>query len=247
MPLQSVLPAADDTLAACEARGCCAACDARALSICAVLPHPELAQLADCASVCAYPPGAALTRQGDAAEHVFNITEGLVMMSALLADGRRQVLGFLFKGDFVGLSGGATHDFTLQAVTPVQACRFDRTPFRRLLAQTPRLEEELLARASDELRAARAHVTLLGRKTALERVTSFLLAMAERGAALGGPADRAALPMTRTDIADHLGLTTETVSRTLSALRRKGVIAPDGPAALRLLSPAHLAAMAEAA
>jgi CRP/FNR family transcriptional regulator len=128
----------------------------------------------------------------------------------------------------------------------VKVCRFPRPAFRHLLLETPSLEEELLSRASDELLAARAHLTLLGRKTAMERVSSFLLHLAQRQSRLGGSADQVALPMTRIDIADYLGLTSETVSRSLSMLRRLKAIqvTADG---VRLLKPGLLQDLAEAA
>jgi CRP/FNR family transcriptional regulator len=171
-----------------------------------------------------YLAGENLVLEGDAANYVFNITEGVVMLTRLLTDGRRQVLGFLFKGDFLGLAQGSDYGCTVQALTTVRVCRFPNSSFRRFLLKTPELEQELLSRASDELRAAQTHITLLGRKTATERVASFLLYIADREAALGGSPDIAFLPMTRADIADYLGITTETVSRVISAMKRQGVI-----------------------
>jgi CRP/FNR family transcriptional regulator len=225
----------------------CIRCGARQTSICHVLPHPELRRLADCASVKTYIAGDAIFHEGEAAEYVFNITEGMVMLFKLLSDGRRQVLGFLFKGDFLGLTGGAEHQFGVQALTTVRICRFPRTAFRRLLLETPRLEEELLSRASDELISARAHLTLLGRKTALERVSSFLIYIADQEAKIGGAPDLALLPMTRADMADFLGLTTETVSRIMSSLKRDRLIQLLQHGAVRLLRRDQLVARAEAA
>lgn len=225
----------------------CAACSARAVSICSVLPHPELRRLADCATVKAYEANAVLTHEGEPAEFVFNITEGMVMLFKLLHDGRRQVLGFLFKGDFLGLAAGAEYGFSAQALGRVKVCRFQRSAFRRLLQSTPRLEEELLSRAVDELVSVREHLTLLGRKTAMERVSSFLLYMADREGRLGGAPNLAFLPMTRSDIADHLGLTTETVSRVISALKRQQTIQLTGHGGVRLLARSELEALAEAA
>ena len=223
----------------------CEACSARAFSICSVLPHPELRKLADCGSVKVYDPHADLIREGDTAEHVFNITEGTVMLYRLLSDGRRQVLGFLLKGDFLGLTAGAAYDLGVQALTPVQVCRFPRPAFRHLLLETPQLETELLSRASDELLSARAHLTLLGRKTSMERVSSFLLHLADRQDKLGGSAELVALPMTRTDIADYLGLTSETVSRSLSMLKRLKAIQVVDSSAVRILRRSTLEDLSE--
>lgn len=227
--------------------GQCEACSARTISICRILPHPDLRDLADLAALKAYRAGDLVFREGDRAEHVFNITEGMVMAFKLLGDGRRQVLGFLFKGDFVGLVGGAEHGFGVQALTHVSVCRFPRPAFRRFLLERPDLEDELLSRASDDLVAARDHVTLLGRKSATERVTSFLLGMAEREARLGGAPDLAFLPMTRADMADFLGLTLETVSRVLSSLKRQRIIELLPHNIIRLSQRERLSDMAEAA
>ena len=235
---------------AAEAGACpqaCEACSARPFSICHVLPHPDLRRLADGGAVKTFAPHTALVCEGEPAEHVFNITEGVVMLYRLLTDGRRQVLGFLLKGDFLGLTAGAAYDLGVEALTPVRVCRFPRPAFRRLLLETPQLEQELLSRASDELLAARAHLTLLGRKTAIERVCSFLLHLADRQARLGGSAELIELPMTRTDIADYLGLTPETVSRSLSMLKRLKAVLTVGTDAVRLLKREMLEDLAEAA
>lgn len=223
----------------------CEDCSARPFSICKVLPHPELRRLADCSTVRVYEPHTELVREGDPAEFAFNITDGTVMLFRLLPDGRRQVLGFLLKGDFLGLTAGATYDLGVQALTRVKVCRFPRPAFRHLLLETPALEEELLSRASDELLAARAHLTLLGRKTAMERVSSFILHLSDRQLRLGGSAEQVELPMTRIDIADYLGLTSETVSRSLSMLRRLKAIQVDGQT-IRIAKPALLRDIAEA-
>ncbi len=225
----------------------CEACDARGLSICRVLPHPELRRLADAAAIDTYATGATLLFEGAPDEYVFNITEGVVMLFKGFADGRRQVLGFLFKGDFLGLTQTGNYGFSAQALTPAKACRFPRDPFQRLLRETPRLKEELLARASDELVSAQVHLTLLGRKTAMERVATFLGRMADRAAILGGEPGMAALPMTRTDIADYLGLTTETVSRVMSTLKRREIIRQGGRGVVRIVDRRRLEAVAERA
>jgi CRP/FNR family transcriptional regulator len=225
----------------------CEACDARGVSICRVLPHPQLRRLAAPAAIGDYAIGETLLFEGDPAAHVLNITEGAVMLSKGLADGRRQVLGFLFKGDFLGLTLTETYGLSAQALTPAKACRFPRASFQRLLRETPRLEEELLSRASDELVSARLHLTLLGRKSATERVATFLGCMADRTATLGGQPGTAHLPMTRADIADYLGLTTETVSRVISALKRQRTIGQAGRGLVRILDAQRLEALAERA
>jgi CRP/FNR family transcriptional regulator, anaerobic regulatory protein len=223
----------------------CSFCEARAFSVCKAVPDADLAHLAEAASVTKLGKGDVLVREDDAASCLFNVTAGALKIYKLLPDGRRQVLGFLFTGDFLGVGRRDRYGFTAEALTPVGLCRFPRRKFMRLLDACPALERELLCRASSELSAAQEQMLLLGRKTARERIASFLQAVSVRTERLGAPADLIHLPMTRTDIADYLGLTTETVSRVFTDLRRQGRIHLAGSGAVRLLDPAGLAAIAE--
>ena len=164
--------------------------------------------------------------EDDPATEVFTVIRGMLKLSKLLPDGRRQITGFLSPGDYLGLAFAERYVYSAEAVTPVRVCRFPRSAFLGLLDQFPALEKALLGRAATELAAAQQQMLLLGRKTARERVASFFSQLAERqGADEGAVVD---LPMTRTDIADHLGLTIETVSRSIASLRKAGLIAlPD--------------------
>lgn len=223
----------------------CEACGVRNASICRALSPADLEGLSGCGSITRYSEGQELLNEGSVAEHVFNITEGTAMMSRLLTDGRRQILGFFAKGDFIGLTAGADYGFTVEALTPVTVCRFPLKPFRRTLVEKPWLEAELLGRASDELVNARRHVTLLGKKTAIERVTSFIIDMADRQTHLGGSTDLAHLPMTRSQIGDYLGLTLETVSRTFSVLRQRRLIQLLPHSIVRLVDREEMTRLAE--
>lgn len=224
----------------------CGHCGAHRYSVCRVLPDAELSRLATVAAVRRLAPADALVRQGDPATHVFNVTDGCIMLSTLLADGRRQVLGFLTLGDFIGLRTDLTYSFTAEAVGSATVCRLPRQPFLDVLLQTPALEWELLDRASDDLACAEQHMILLGRKTAEERVASFLIDMANKQARNGGEPNLLILRMTRTDIADYLGLTTETVSRVISAWNRRSIIQLAGHRTVRLLNRAWLDRTAKA-
>lgn len=202
----------------------CDHCGARALSVCGSLGDEDLARLDSLAEHMTLDAGDVLTRQGDAAAHVFNITSGSVRVFKLLADGRRQITGFLFAGDFLGLANAEAYVFSAEAIEPVTACRFRRSEYRALIRDRPMLETALLDRATHELAMAQNQMVLLGRKTALERVSSFLLDLPARDPARPGPVDHIRLPMTRSEIADYLGLTIETVSRVLTRLKTDGVI-----------------------
>lgn len=202
----------------------CATCGARPLGVCADLKGHELQSMACNSENIHAEAGQALFHEGDANPFVFNVVEGAVKLYRLLPDGRRQITGFLFQGDFLGLGGRATASFTAEALTPLQACRFRRGDFDQLLNAMPALEHRLVALAGDELMAAQEQIVLLGRKTAKERLASFLLRLAERQQQLGGAPDQVHLPMTRLDIADYLGLTIETVSRVMTQLKTSGLI-----------------------
>ncbi len=223
----------------------CGLCEARPLSVCRAVPDADLSRLAEAATVVELDKGAVLIREDDPSTALFNITSGAVKIYKLLPDGRRQVLGFLFTGNFLGVGRTARYGFTAEALTAVRLCRFPRGKFMRLLDEWPTFERELLCRASSEISSAQDQMLLLGRKTARERIASFLGMLSARANRLGVAADHLHLPMTRMDIADYLGLTTETVSGVFSELRRQGRIRLDGAGTVRLLDPAGLEAMAE--
>ena len=202
----------------------CSTCGARPLGVCADLKGHELQSMACSSETIHTNAGQALFHEGDPNPYVFNVVEGAVKLYRLLPDGRRQITGFLFQGDFLGLGGRGTANFTAEALTPLQACRFRRGDFDQLLNAMPALEHRLVSLAGDELMAAQEQIVLLGRKTAKERLASFFVRLAERQQVLGGPEGQVHLPMTRLDIADYLGLTIETVSRVITQLKTSGLI-----------------------
>jgi len=225
----------------------CATCGARPLGVCADLKGHELQGMACASETVTAQPGQALFHEGDPNPFVFNVVDGAVKLYRLLPDGRRQITGFLFQGDFLGLGGRGASRFTAEALTPLSACRFRRSEFDQLLNALPALEHRLVAMAGDELMAAQEQIVLLGRKTARERIASFLTRLSARQVQLGGPEGRVHLPMTRLDIADYLGLTIETVSRVFTQFKTSGLIQllPNNEVALP--HPAALKALGEGA
>lgn len=171
-----------------------------------------------------FDPHSHLINEAENADNLFNITAGCVRLYKLLGDGRRQITGFLFPGDFLGLAVDETYGYSAEAITKVEACRFPRRRFEGLLDDIPKLERRLLGLASNELAAAQDQMLLLGRKTAQEKVASFLLTLSHRARQAGRTDNPVELPMSRSDIADYLGLTTETVSRTFTQMKRTGAI-----------------------
>ena len=200
----------------------CATCDIRRVAVCAAVGPEHLSRLSAIASEQSLAPGRLLFEEGEPAEAVYVVTAGMLKLYKLLSDGRRQILGFVVPGDFLGCAFGRLHVCSAEAVTAVELCRLRRARFLTLLDDCPSLEKEIMRRTCTELAAAQEQMLVLGRKTATERVASFILRMSERRR----PANDSPLqlPMSRADIADYLGLTVETVSRTLSSLRKSGAI-----------------------
>jgi len=223
----------------------CASCEARQLSVCNAIPDAELAQLVTIAVVTEAQPGRTFIDEGEAADSFFNITGGSAKLFKLLPDGRRQITGFVGAGHFLGLAVSDIYAFSAEAIGPVRYCRFSRSRLRRLLDDFPLMEKRLLEVASNELVAAQEQMLLLGRKTARERVASFLLAQSRQGLPCGNARRRFTLPMTRSDIADYLGLTIETVSRTMTRLRGEGLIDLQAQGELLILDPAGLVSLAD--
>ncbi len=163
-----------------------------------------------------------IVAQGEPAGFCYYIVSGCIRTVKLMEDGRRAVGEFLFAGDLFGWESLDEHDFGAEAVTPVTLRRYARRTFEALADRDCGFARRLRELTAGQLRAGRERLVLLGRKTALERIASFLLEMAER-MRLGGCA-MIELPMGRADMADYLGLTIETVSRGLTQLRQDGTI-----------------------
>ncbi len=142
----------------------------------------------------------------------------------MMPDGRRQITGFLYPGQLIGLETQDCYEFTAEAVTKVTLCRYPIAKLDAVLDQLPGLARRLLKSAASELIAAQDQMLLLGRKSGIERLTSFLLRLSRFNRQQGKDPELVYLPMTRTDIADYLGMTTETVSRLFTRLKTMGVI-----------------------
>jgi CRP/FNR family transcriptional regulator, anaerobic regulatory protein len=214
----------------------CEHCDARPYSVCNAIPDEDMARLASIAVVTEVAGGSTFIEEAEPAHSFFNITRGTAKLFKLLPDGRRQITGFAGVGHFLGLAVSETYAFSAEAIEPVRFCRFPRTRLRALLDDYPAMEKRLLEVAANELVAAQEQMLLLGRKTARERMASFLVMQSRQGLGCRQPRGRFPLPMTRSDIADYLGLTIETVSRTLTRFRSEGLIEIPGQSELVILN-----------
>lgn len=180
--------------------------------------------------------------EGDAADCWYKVVAGAVRICKLLADGRRHIAEFCFGGDCFGLDAAAERVFSAEAVGDAIVMRYPRRATDRLIEEDPRVSRRLCEATLRDLAHAQTRMLLLARMTAPERVASFLLELSERS-------DRkrtVEVPMSRTDIADYLGLTIETVCRVLSAFKRDGAIAIPSSHRIELCDRAALAAVADA-
>lgn len=203
----------------------CAHCAVRGSAICSALSEQEMATLDQATHSLHCASGSTLVRTGDTRQYVYTLTSGALRMVRTLADGRRQITGFVLPGDYVGLTGTPRHRHDIEAIVDSQVCRTPVMEMRRMLEQYPHLERKLLQRTSMELATAQDTGLALARLQPSERLAYFLLRLAARSTRPGMPGDTVALPMGRGDIADHLGLTMETVSRTFTKLKQQQLIA----------------------
>lgn len=231
-----------------EASHPCFDCAVRLQSVCGVLESDELRAFRQSGTTATIDAGKTLFYEGDPANNVFNLTTGTLRLSKLLPDGRRQIAGFVFPGDFLGITMEEEHAFTAEAVTASELCRFPRGRFDDFVEAHSHLERRLYALAAHELAAARQQLVLLGRKTAAERVASFLLMLAARARNEADESlepDEVVLPMSRNDIADYLGLRIETVSRELSGLKAGRLIQLLDTHKIRLIDRERLEELAD--
>lgn len=166
--------------------------------------------------------GEELFAEGDGAEYFYKVVSGSIRTYKLLSDGRRQIDAFHLVGDIFGLEAGDEHRFTAEALADATVLAFRRSRLAELTADDPAFRDQVMVSMMRSLERAQDHMLLLGRKTAQEKIATFLLDMAGRVSEDGG--GHIELPMQRCDIADHLGLTIETVSRTLTQFVREGLI-----------------------
>lgn len=209
----------------------CDTCAIRHRAVCGALNKAELADLNRIARRKTVPAGRVIMSDEEPADFFANIVSGLVKLSKTLPDGRQQIVGLLFPTDFLGRAYAENNPYLAEAATETELCCFPHARFEALLKRHPDLERRLFERTLDELDGAREWMVLLGRKTAAEKVASFLLMVARRSAAVGcvhpeqaGPETVFELPLTRADIGGYLGLTIETVSRQMTKLKMGDII-----------------------
>ncbi|MBN2629595.1 MAG: Crp/Fnr family transcriptional regulator [Rhodobacteraceae bacterium] len=211
----------------------CADCPIRHRAVCAHCESDELTKLEQIKYYRSYQAGQTVIWSGDRMDFVASVVTGIATLTQTMEDGRRQMVGLLLPSDFVGRPGRSTAAYDVTATTDLVMCCFRKKPFEELMSATPHIAQRLLEMTLDELDAAREWMLLLGRKTAREKIASLLAIIARRDASLKSPRSSRGsvifdLPLTREEMADYLGLTLETVSRQMSALKKDGVIELEG-------------------
>jgi CRP/FNR family transcriptional regulator len=210
----------------------CGDCPIRHRAVCARCEPDELKRLEEIKYYRSFEAGQTVVWSGDRMDFVGSVVSGIATLTQTMEDGRRQMVGLLLPSDFVGRPGRNVASYDVTAVTDLVMCCFRAKPFEALMRSIPSIGQRLLEMTLDELDAAREWMLVLGRKTAREKIASLILIIARRDASLKlrdrTGAIRVDLALTREAMADYLGLTLETVSRQISALRKDGVIELEG-------------------
>lgn len=210
----------------------CGDCPIRHRAVCARCEPDELNALEQIKYYRSFQAGQPVIWSGDRMDFVASVVSGIATLTQTMEDGRRQMVGLLQPSDFLGRPGRMNAAYDVTAATDLVMCCFRRKPFEEMIRTTPNVAQRLLEMTLDELDAAREWMLLLGRKTAREKIASLLTMVARRdaGLKLAKPGGRIAfdLALTREEMADYLGLTLETVSRQMSALKKDGLIELEG-------------------
>lgn len=162
--------------------------------------------------------------EGDEREHIYEIVEGVVSVYTVMPDGRRQVISFCYPGTLLGFGHADKYLYNAEALSPVKLRCYPAGALERVAAERPELSQSLMSFMMAELAATRDQLLTLGRKSASEKIASFLLDLSKHNCDVEEDPRVLHLPMTRSDIADYLGLTIETVSRNFTKLRTEGII-----------------------
>ena len=208
----------------------CVSCEARHRGICGALNPDQLVALSKSTKRHRAETGKELMSDCGSVDRFSNVLSGVVKLTKTLSDGRQQIVGLQFAPDFLGRPFQAESTLTAEAATNVELCSFPRQMLERMMKEQPDLEHRVLEQKLRELDQARDWMVALGRKTAAEKIASFLLMIARNIDPAAGPEHRVTafdLPLSRAEIADFLGLTIETVSRQLTRLRGDNVIRID--------------------
>jgi CRP/FNR family transcriptional regulator, anaerobic regulatory protein len=227
-------------------RRSCAVCAVRHRALCGSLEREALPRLSRVVYQRRYNAGQFIAGAGQRQEWFATVLSGVVKLTKVMADGRQQIVGLLFAGDFLGRPFAANSPYRAEAATTVELCCVERRYFEDLILSCPGVKQSLLERAFDEIDAARDWMLVLGCKTAEEKVASLILLIIRRlGSARADEVMSSEpigyeLPLSRTEMAEYLGLRIETVSRQIKRLRAAGIIEIDTGRGIKVPAIAEL-------
>ena len=202
----------------------CSLCKIRSYSFCRCLNDDQLEIFSKVSFEKKFTDKENIFLQNDPSRHLYNITEGNVKIYQLLDDGRIQIIGFLYPGDFFGTYKNNKYNYSAEAIGNLRVCVFDQRVLDKYMDQNPILAKELLNETSYELTLAQDRMTVMGRLNAIEKIAIFLINISNQRKRIGWQSNPISLSMARQDIADYLGLTIETVSREISKLKTSNII-----------------------
>lgn len=205
----------------------CQQCPVRVAGPCKTLSDAALANLARSASPKVVPRHTSIIRQGDQMRYFYFLRAGAAKAIRSLANGRQTVVEFYLTNDVIGLSENEGYTFSATAVSDVLLCRFDRAAVFHAGKTSPTLIAHLFGVASQELIAAQTQMLALGQLSAPKRLAAFLVGWCHRTHIARAARTRVDLPITRSDLAEYLGVATETISRALRELRQARLIETD--------------------
>lgn len=222
----------------------CTDCEVRKMAICAALQDDVLSELEAIMTSRKLAANETLVDVGQQKLKVFSLTSGMLRLFTLLPDGRRQISGFLYPGDYLGLADDEVYSQTAEAVVPSALCSFTVSSMDALMLKHPALKDRLYVMTREALRQSRDNQLVLGRLAPVEKLASFLLVLSVQAERSGVSSNPLLLLMNRTDIADYLGLTIETISRCFTKLRVQGLIELPDANTVTILSQRSLSAVA---
>ena len=202
----------------------CNICKVRTYSFCRCLDEDKLQIFSNISFEKNFSNKENIFLQNDPSNYLYNITEGNVKIYQLLDDGRIQIIGFLYPGDFFGSYRNNKYNYCAEAIGDARVCTFEQKKLDYYIENNMALAKELLNQTSYELTLAQDRMGVLGKLDATERLAKFLMNISEQRKRIGWQNNPLSLPMTRQDIADYLGLTIETVSREVSKLKTSNVV-----------------------
>ena len=223
----------------------CATCGSKVAGLCKPMDAASLDEISAESDRVTLPARSVVFREGDHATRVYSLMNGIAKLTRLLPDGKQQVVGFRYPGDVIGYTSRRDYPFDAELLTGATLCRLERPKLDKLLGRFPQLEHRLLDLCVQELNATQEQLVTVGRRPAEARVAAFLLSLLEARRRRGKVERTLDMPMTRADIADFLGLTLETVSRSFTAFRKRGWLREPEHQKVELLDIGALSALAD--